>query len=478
MDAFDFKKILEEREQLKKEQEEAKNSTSNNTFTDYEELDFLAMEDAKDKVFRIYGFPFSPTTLERKSEFDTKLILQSQIVKDDLKGYAKINWPVVVDEKTKNYVPDPNWILTRFYNAVNAGKWEKYPDGQVDKKGKNGHWVKFYEGTKVFDRVNNNAKIGEKWPKFFYPSKRIVMNVLDKNDDVCKNKKHSKILTSKMDIYSFTNEQKEQVDIKYIDTGIPLALYNKILDHCRASLGHWNVDLVVTKRSAEKSYDVWDATDAKYLSEYAKSIATEADMTAEEKEYELYDLDKFYGVTSYTKLKKVLGGLFKLGDVEMNTKFTEELNFLVEQEQKEWELNKPKQEEEKQQQTPVAEDKEEAIASPQPEQPKEETVSEESPRRESRQARTRQTSEESISDLCIKNFPHFMDLIEEEKADLVDSIDHFEGTVPVYKEKLSNGSSVDLFTCYEQGCTYVNSEIETEFHSSILTCPVCGASDN
>ena len=239
---------LQKRAQQQQQQEEAKNNAGN--WGDFEKPETIGLEDKKEKVVRILGNPLEVRSLPT----DPKLLLQSYVAKDDKSGYFQLNWPVV--EKNGKYVPDPDWIVTKFYNKVNEGKWEKYPDGQVDERGKNGKWKKFHQDTKIFQLVEYNAKEGEKYPKNFYPSKRVVMNVIDRHDDWCKENKHSKLLTSKKSPFEITDDDGKKTTIYYDDTGVPEMVWSSIMYHCNAT-STLDIDLVITKKADEKKYIVF-----------------------------------------------------------------------------------------------------------------------------------------------------------------------------------------------------------------------------
>ena len=327
-----FAAALAKRQEAEKEKKEAEERKGQNF--DFEELAYFPLEDQKERVFRIIGNPVEV----RSKEDDPILILQSQIVNEKKTGYVKINWPIV--QKAGKIVPDPDWILSKLYSKVNERDWVKYTDADINEKedikkvegkitnkdGKNGRWVYHHADTQVYKVIDGNAKKEEKYPKSFYPSKRVIMNVINRHDDWCKINKHTQILTSKLCVSEKKNAQSgETIRSLFPDTGIPETLYKAIFEHFVKSRGDWDVDAVVTKKAIDKKYDVWDATDSKYLSDFAKTLVSEAELTEEELAYETYNLDKLFGVSSYGKLLKRLGWLFKLCDAELGTEYFKEL---------------------------------------------------------------------------------------------------------------------------------------------------------
>ena len=78
-----FQLALQKRQQAEKERENAKN---NQQWGDYEQTEAVGLVQGKEVVGRIIGNPIEI----RKQSTDPKLILQSEVVKDDKKGYWKI----------------------------------------------------------------------------------------------------------------------------------------------------------------------------------------------------------------------------------------------------------------------------------------------------------------------------------------------------------------------------------------------------
>ena len=448
-------------EEDKKKKKESTGSFSN----DYEDLAYLGLETGKEKVFRILGDPFDYSTLDRKPT-DPKLILQSEIVKEERKSYTKINWPIIV--KDGEYKPDPTFILTKMYEKVNEGKWIKYPDGKLDPDtGKNGYFEKYHSDKPIFKilgyKQTGNAKEGEKYPKSFFPSKKVVMNVIDRHDTWCKDNKHSKILSSGRTNYNFKDDKGNQISIWYTDTGIAKTAYDKLIEHAVKSTGNLEVDFILIKKGKESTdkYEVWDATDSKYISDETKSITVDGDLSAEEKTYELYDLDKYFPPqSSYTKIKKNLEWLFKKCDGDLGTSFTKELDALCKIEEEEREARKD--EEEKNNPKPV-ETKPEVKEEPKVE---EKLVEESSERRRVETPKV----EVSTSSLTPETFfPSWNALTDEEKVIMKEVIDEFKDGLPIY-----NNKGGKIYLCNDENCKYPNTKVDSRYPAKVITCPVCG----
>jgi hypothetical protein len=450
---------LEKQAQQKKEEEEAKERKRNTGSFDWEDVEYFALEDKKYKVCRVLGLPAEL----REKPTDPKFVLQSEILRDNKKSYLKVNWPIV--ERDGKMVPDPDWILTRLMNKVKEGKWQKYEDNKIDEKGKSGKWVNFHTETSIFKRIEGNSKPNEKYPRNFYPSMKAVANVIDRHDDWCKENKHSKSIMAGVNPYTFTNDKDEDQTIYYTKL-LPKQCYSEIVSHLNNCIGVKSlsdIDIVIYKDSKAdgfQKYWCFDKTDyPKYLKdETAHKLANEEPLTKEELEYELYDLDKFYGVTSYASLKRNIVAIFKLCDAELNTSFEKELDALCKEEA----ANRPQQEsirededKDEERYSSLDEEIEESIDNSE----REKTVSE------------AKSEEKSIKELCNLNFPSWDKLSKNEQEIMIESIDHFEGVIPKYKSEIEDA------LCAVKTCFFPDTEEPTSYPESpreVKTCPVCG----
>ena len=352
---------------------------------DHNDIAWTAIED-HEKAFRIIG---PPAEIRRKPTH-MKLVFNSRIVNDSKKN-CYINWAQEFDaDGLPTLQLSKTWILHKFYDSVNKQVWDKtiqregaakigayvplhsytavkdkegnvvgYKDGEkkdvtdkeliayLDSK-------KFEDGRKVnhpiLDRILINSLEGskDKYPKPFYPKKRILMNVIDRMDDWCKENKHSKLLTTKHDLNEKSDSENPQF---YTDLGIPFdfcysELYNQIIDKEKTEKGivflnkknfEWEIDVVFKKN--DKKYEVYPASLGtqfnQVLSDEIEKVFVLGPTTEEELSYGLYDLDKMYPVSSYTKLFNNFSEMFKAWDVYAGTKFYSELEALKEKEEAE-----------------------------------------------------------------------------------------------------------------------------------------------
>ena len=453
--------LLAIHEAEQKAKKEAENNKGN--FIEFEHVECLGLEDQKEKAFRIVGRGFQ----NRKLSTDAKMIMQSSIRTDDGKGYTKINWPISYIENKGDYFPDPDWILTKLFNTVNKGKWYKYSAGILkDSNGqiyppdyinpitkKDGERLFDHKDTEIFMRINSNMRDNPSLKEFapnFYPVKRIVINVIDRMNDWCLINKHTKELSSKVSYVEKKNEKGEIVKVSFSELGVPKLCYDGIINHYLKTSGSFaQIDTVIVKDSTNKKYDIYDAMDDRYLKE-TKGIASCNPLTEEEKSYELYDFDNIYRIASYAKLKKNLTGLFKLCDIELETKFYDELVNLckIEDEQK-------KAEEKAKVKSEV---KGSSVA---------ESVGE-TKTREVRQSQKKSVSEKTIEQLCVENFPSWGKVPDNEKQIMIESIISFKDAVPVYTKEAKD------VLCNNEKCKFKDSTEDTTFPAKMFTCPVCG----
>jgi len=466
-----FKLALEKRKQLESEQK-----TVGQSFENFIQLEAVGLEQGVEKVGRIIGVPVEV----RQKSFDPKLLLVSYIVRQDKKGYHKIIWKHTI--KNGYYVPDEDWILTKLYNKVMSGKWinysegilkdkdgKVYPPNYINAKGKKGEWKRFYEHTRIYKLIESNSKINERYPKNFYPSKRIVLNWIDRHDSWCEDNKHTKLLVSKKTPYEFIDEKNEKHTIYYQDVGIPFELYNKIFEHAMSIGGTFDIDLVITKK--DKDYTVFDITDyPKYVSEKAYKLGKKGGLTPEELKYEKYDLDSIYKVTSYRALRKNLRYLFELADKELGTTFMQELDKLCIEEEKvsveqditiDYTIDIPDEVVHDDIDIPVvSEPVQSTVTITQNEVLKKGNESKRSVRK------SQNNNFLEILQYC-QNLPHWDILSAQEQKIFVDAIDLIVDGVPKFKNS-------DVPACANEHCKFPNTDAYTLVPMEILRCPVCG----
>jgi len=347
-------------------------------------------------------------------------------------------------------------------------EWHRYPDGHKNEKGYDGEYRYVYENTETFKRLKNNLRKNVS-PKFIAPSSkpkaRVIINVIDRHDNWCKENKHTKVLTSKL---SFWKNDEYDNPIYFPEMGVPEIVYSRIMDEIVAYRGHWNLDAVIRKNSNDvnNAYTIKDILDDKIKPE-SKKIGSSDPLTEEELAYELYNFDtsKTFSVTPYNVLYKKLIGLFKMADAEFGTNFTEELEKKVEEElEKKVEEELDEKEEEEENNNNILKEKNTVE--------KFEKKSVEIPSSREEKSVRRSQASETISYESI--FPHWNSLNEEEKKEMIKNIKGIKvGTksVPEYV------NVQDVLPCIDKNCKFVESNERTVFPSTVFTCPVCGKVD-
>lgn len=475
-----FRQTVENRKKQKAEEEANKDKKGNFT-RDYEEITWAGLSTGQWGVFRILGLPIDL----RKEHWHPKLILWSQVVTDKGDGYAKINWKQKMVNGRETGELDEDWILYRLYKAINAHKWEKYPNGEKDKDGNTGYRKFYHEDTPMFQRVANNRKEGDKYKKKFYPSKKVVMNIIDRMDEWCKANHHTKLLSSK---HKFWKNNDAGEPIFFTDPGVPLkGCYNKIIDNVVHHNGSWQkLDVVVKRKGEDDDYDyeVRDASETKIDDEKVKSIATMNPLTDEELAYEKYNLDKLFPVTSFSKIKRVLGNLFKEWDAYAASKGQRDCNFydelLAACKIEEEEMAKRQAEREA---AEAANPKPAQVAAPAPQAqpapvqvapaatpapaptPATPAPAEEPTRRRSAPA---EEAPASVADQCAKNLPSWTKLTPKDQENMIKSVEKFENGIPVFLK------TARVYPCDNQTCKFPGTDRATETPDTVLTCPVCG----
>ena len=441
---------------------------------DYEEITYCAF-DTKEKAIRPVGYPFNPQTLQSPNDTDIKIFMHSQVVCDDGEKYVHINWPAKVKtQKTGvKIVADPDYILTKLYNKVMERSWIAYPEGKTEiRNGRKctGEWKYHHKDTEIFKRIQLNGKRGE-FTKF-EPKERVVMNVIDRSDDWCEKNKHTKILVSKINVGKpYKNEATgEMITPSYPDKGISNSTYDVIFETLVKKTGGWNKDIVIKKTGVklDTEYKIYEAIPARVE---VGDISSEVFATCKDEgipsDWVLYDTKKLTNASSAFKLKKSLEGLFKLFDATFNDHLLEELKEIAKIEEEEYKKSHPSE--------TSAETSIDAQKQEQAKALTTETKVEEPAKRE--RTSPVANSPKPVAELCAENFESWNKLSEDDKKILINHIDHFNGTIPVYKTQI-NGKPVELGPCSPDPCYYKGTNETTNFPLDMKVCPSCGAQYN
>lgn len=333
--------LFEEAKRLRKEQKEKEAQNKSYSKTEYEDPVFASIEFDNPKIVRLLG---NPKIKRNDDPFSPKDVWISWLLGDNDSKFRCV-WPI----KSEN----PNWILWKIYDKVMAYKWDKTLNG-----GEGGRVYLNAETHKSsFIRVAKNNDVENKMENGWKPTKYVVFNCVDRLDNAWHQEtKHTKFLSKK---------NKEP--------GIPPSVYDKIWDDIVEHYGSWEkYDIALWKAKtgpldSDVEYKVLHTSHIQELPANVREFIIDAPLTEEEKSWERYNFDQMYKITSYQKIKRNLGAFIKSIDTAFKTKYTEELELLVEEEIKKYqELNKENiskfvsnQEEKKEEK--LAEKKEESV---------------------------------------------------------------------------------------------------------------------
>jgi len=165
-----------------------------------------------------------------------------------------------------------------------------------------------------------------------------VMNCLDRNPDVyawSRENKHSVLLSKDVNIVT---DKLTGKTMEFIAPGVPsFGFVNALAHNLFKYYGDWkNYDIKIEKTGQNTApYAVANASE--HLQEVPallKPFVVKGDLTEEELSWEMYDLDKLFAVTSYTKLFNRLQKSISSIDLVLGTHYFEELKSLAEEEEK------------------------------------------------------------------------------------------------------------------------------------------------
>ncbi len=307
-----FKTATEKHKKEIKEKAENKNRIYS-----YEDIAYTALNIDEPKVIRIIGLPVSI----RNNNFSPKLIQLSMIRGDNDKLFRCI-WPMKSDR--------PDWIMWKILNLVLDYTWDSSKNAKIFK----------YADThsSIFDRVHKNGKPQNVYEKGWFPPSLVIMNIIDRSMQKWhEENKHTILLSKRSSTYQ--NAAGETI-VSYLQgQGIPIMLYNLIMDDIVEHYGDWeNYDIAITKLNSSPFYKVDNLL--KHKEEFPENIIKlgySGFLTPEEEMYEKYDLDKLFKITSYQKIYKKLKLTIQQIDSSFNTNFLKELENLVGKEKEEYE---------------------------------------------------------------------------------------------------------------------------------------------
>jgi hypothetical protein len=421
---------------------------------EYDEIGYTGCEKGNFRIVRLIGAPIGAESQGYKRKpYDPKEILTCEVKDDEGKRFTiklPLRQPIAAD----------NHILIRMYDKV------------CEKTKINGEWVFVNKNkpgkSEIFEAMTKGGFKPEDGKTYQYSSgykcdKVSIYNVIDRDDNWCKENKHTKILCrdlnideqgrawAKPGIKSFGSVQKiatllgkygsfEKYDIGLKKTGL--------------KENPWEIVNASRLKEKEMLEDLGN-DDGSSVDESKIVIGP---LTDEERSYERYDLDKLYQPTTYQKIQKRISGLFKLYDAQMGTHFTEELAGLVEKEKAYFAEKYAKTENEE----TVKQEEAEKVAIQESLETEETPVSEAPVTRSRRSAAPTEETTATISADKIALLKGWQYLPAEIKARIVDVVEENGKTQIVWDRK------DDLLVCDD--CGAFSPE------EGVTHCPVCGTS--
>lgn len=302
---------------------------------EYDEVAYAACKPGENRIFRMVGLPPKQKTHPRRC-WDPKEVIMSDIKSDDGKRFT-LKLPPKEDIASKNH------IIHRLFDRINEVTWIK---GQTPGSKANKVFVNQAQHPELMEKSNKmgftpeDGDISYKSANGLKGSKYIIQNVIDRHDNWCAENNHTKILANSVNV-----DDKGRVwgkagikEFGYIDK------LGDLINKYKLPEGY---DIAI-KRIAGAKTAPWELRNASLYAEKdlmeelknddgtipPKDIIVIGPLTAAEKAYEKYDLDKFYGPTTYQTILKRIPSIFKECDAALKSKFYDELLSLVEDEKK------------------------------------------------------------------------------------------------------------------------------------------------
>lgn len=323
-----FNTFIESRKAKAAADEAAKEERKSFNFSQQEQVKFCASPVRGHAIVRFLGrFP------EARSNPSDAVERNVAKVKDDEGKEMYLIYP------TKEQ--DPEHLIWKIIDEVEKKTWvnkkpvydvqEKHPEvWEIVKKG----------NYKPEDDKPGSKFTPYKWSAGWRGKETLFINCIDRLDDWCKENKHTKIFSKNVNVreYDDPDNPGQKIIREYADRGIGVnGFEDSLFDLVGKYKVSWERFDVWVNRTGEKSpaYRLQNATKRKQQNDREElegitddewnRISVEDHLTAEEADYERYDLDKIFGVSSYNKILSRLGNQIKKIDAALGTHHYEEL---------------------------------------------------------------------------------------------------------------------------------------------------------
>jgi hypothetical protein len=310
------------------EAEEREHASNRGKSFTFEKVKWTGLEPNKMKIIRAIG-EAPDWDLDGdapvQSSYDARVVRISHIIGDNGKKMK-----VVLPIKKR----DANFLLWRIIDKVNEVEWLN----EKDEKGKSKKVFLVKEAhPSIFNIVNfNNLDESDVMRKFNILGKgwagreMFIMNVIDRSMmEWHKKNKHTVLLSKNVTIKKGDNDKI----IEFVEEGVPAYGFTNMLNSQVIKFhGFWeNYDIGIERTGlTTPAFRVICAS--KHIEETSallQPLIVVGPLTDEEKSWERYDLNKLFGITSYTKLWNRLKLTIAKIDAELKTHFLDELQELA-----------------------------------------------------------------------------------------------------------------------------------------------------
>jgi hypothetical protein len=302
---------------------------------EYDEIKWKGLVTGETTIVRLVGNPPASMTPGFKGDSTTAKEIYFSKVKNDDGKIVQIKLPPHADDPRDEH---PIW---KVINEVKAVDWIPDPSNPGKKKK-----VFKYENYPWFDKVVHGGYDPKK-DEFSYKTSKgwggqevVIMNVIDREDNWCRENKHTKLLSKKV------NTSKDGTT-EYPTVGVPSYGFITQLANLIGRYGSWEKYDLAIRRTGQTNppYEVKAATifanaglaESEIGTVKMGFISKEGTLTDEEKSWARYEISKLYAPTTYNKILTHLGATIKAIDADLRTNFFEEIQGLAEQEKKEFE---------------------------------------------------------------------------------------------------------------------------------------------
>ena len=312
----EFKKFAQQVEQEEKE----KASRRGNVFAaNYENIKWTGLEKGKMKIIRaLGGVPNSGATP------GTARIVRIARIVNDKKNFIRVILPSRESSEGNSY------ILWRVIDRIMEVQW-------VNKQKVFVHEKAHPEIFNIVFRNNIDTQRFGLESRGWMGREMFIMNCIDRDPLVyqwSKENKHAVLLSKNVAVIT-TPEGKI---LEFPEEGVPAFGFTNILATTIFKYyGNWtNYDLGIEKTGLmQPPMRIINAS--KHIEEVPEDVRNQVvvgPLTEEEKSWELYNLDKLFAPTSYSKLWKNLKLTFQMIDAQLGSHYSEELKALAEEEAK------------------------------------------------------------------------------------------------------------------------------------------------